>query len=384
MSNGNGHHWSKFCWRDHHNEMALRWCSLAARGFWVELLCIMHEGTPVGHLTINGRPLTPRQIAASAHCTEREAKKLLAELEEAGVFSRTPEGVIFCRRMAREAAAEVASSAAWKAYGTNGGNPQIIRGTVAKVDRQRGYRRSDSPQKTERIFQRDGGRCHWCQIPLERDNPVHPHFFHVDHIIAVRDGGGTEEDNLVASCQRCNMDRARHADPPGNKPNGTVSDNKPPDPSDSNPPVNPTATLGGFRQEPSVFSPQTPLSTEQETEPEEEEREVKDLASVSPVLARVAAACETPPEGTYGDNATQLAVQNLVGKVARNLTSSGEVPMGKRAQRTQIEQINGVLYGEEIDPDGPRRGPVDPQRTVAEQFIALGLPVPAHLVDAVA
>jgi hypothetical protein len=58
--------------------------------------------------------------------------------------------------------------------------------------------------------------------------------------------------------------------------------------------------------------------------------------------------------------------------------------MGKRAQRTQIEQINGVLYGEEIDPDGPRRGPVDPQRTVAEQFIALGLPVPAHLVDAVA
>jgi hypothetical protein len=48
-----------------------------------------------------------------------------------------------------------------------------------------------------------------------------------------------------------------------------------------------------------------------------------------------------------------------------------------------MQQVAGVLYGEEIDPEGPRRGPVDPQRTVAQQFIELGLPVPAHLMEAV-
>jgi hypothetical protein len=108
MSNGNGHHWSKFAWRDWSGDKALHSCTIAARGFWVELLCIMHEGDPVGHLTMNGRPATLRQIASSANVTEKEALKLLAELNEAGVFSRTPEGTIYCRRMVRDAAASEA------------------------------------------------------------------------------------------------------------------------------------------------------------------------------------------------------------------------------------------------------------------------------------
>lgn len=232
MSNGNGHRWSKFWWRDWSGEMALRMCSLAARGFWMELLCVMHEGTPTGYLTINGRAATHRQMASWAGCSEREAKRYEAELEAAQVFSRTEAGVIYCRRMAREAEAEAEARETWRAYGETGGNPKIARGTVPKQDRQRPYRRSDSPQKTERIFQRDGGCCHWCKVPLDRDNPRHPHFFHVDHIVAVRDGGGVDEHNLVASCQRCNMERARQAD---HNDNGH---------SDTNPPDIPTATLG--------------------------------------------------------------------------------------------------------------------------------------------
>lgn len=251
MSNGNGHHWSKFCWRDHQWDVALRACSLPARGYWMAMLCVMHEGTPVGYLTVNGRPVTTKQMASIAFCTEREAKKCEAELEEAGIFSRTEEGVIYCRRMAREALADAAAKEAWEAHGKRGGNPQIIRGTVAKAERQRPYRRSDSPLKTERIFQRDGGCCHWCHTPLVRDNPKHPQFFHVDHIVAVRDGGGVGEDNLVAACQRCNMERARHSG------SGT---------SDSNPLAIPTATLRTFRQQ-----PKKNLEVESEIEPEKRE-----------------------------------------------------------------------------------------------------------------
>lgn len=120
MSNGNGHHWSKFSWRDWTNDKALHSCSLSARAFWLELLAIMHEGAPTGHLTINGRQATLRQMAANANCTEKEATKALAELDDAGVFSRTDEGTIFCRRMVRDAAAsEVGREHAEKRWGAN-------------------------------------------------------------------------------------------------------------------------------------------------------------------------------------------------------------------------------------------------------------------------
>lgn len=104
MSNGNGHHYSKFCWRDWSADKALHPCSLGAKGFWIEMLCIMHEGTPVGHLTLGGKAATIRQMAANAYCTEKEAKKYLAELEESGVFSRTDDGTIYSRRMVKDAA----------------------------------------------------------------------------------------------------------------------------------------------------------------------------------------------------------------------------------------------------------------------------------------
>jgi len=122
MSNGNGHSWSKFSWRDWRGDPALHPCSLAARGFWMEVLCMMHEGCPVGHLTIGGKPATIRQMAANAGCSDKEATRYLAELEEAGVFSRTPDGTIYSRRMVKDAvASEVGRENAAKRW--NGGKP---------------------------------------------------------------------------------------------------------------------------------------------------------------------------------------------------------------------------------------------------------------------
>ena len=123
MSNSNGHRWSKFCWRDWSSDRLLHPCSLAARGLWIELLCIMHEGSPVGHLTLGGKPMTLRQIAANACCSEKDAKKYLAELEAAGVFSRTADGTIYSRRMVKD----VERSETGKAWGKTGGNPQLLK-----------------------------------------------------------------------------------------------------------------------------------------------------------------------------------------------------------------------------------------------------------------
>jgi hypothetical protein len=283
MSNCNGHRWSKFWWRDHQGDAALRACSLAARGYWMELLCVAHEANPVGHVLLNGRKPTARQIAAITGSTEKEAKKLEAELEEAGVFSRLPDGTIFCRRMVRDAATS------------------------------------------------DAGR---------------------EHI-----------------AKRWNGEKSTH--PPNSPPNRGPTDR-------------PTRQPNGEANREATSDPESPpitkkLEVESEEEPEEEGRKFKTLTYASPVLARVAEASETPPVGTYGgepepepaSNALQLATKNLVGKVARKLESSGVVAIGKRAQRTPMQQIAGVLYGEVIEPDGPRRGPMEPVRTVEQQLAAL-------------
>ena len=358
MSNGNGHSWSKFFWRDWRQETGLKLCSLAARGLWMELLCIMHEGTPIGHLAMHGKPMTHRQIALFVGGTEREVRKYEAELEKYGVFSRTEAGVIFCRRMAREAAAEAESKEAWRAHGANGGNPTIIRGTVVKAERQRPYRRSDSPQKTERIFQRDAGCCHWCGVPLVRENPLHPNFFHVDHILAVRDGGGVDEANLVAACQRCNMRRARH-------------DNE--TPSDNNPAEIPTATSNDFRQQGSEASDSNPQKLEADSDPEAKKEDKKELINSS--LSYPCSAREDPEPPP----AARLAVENVVARVASALESSGKKPNGRAPKMSAIQQQVAIIRGPVLDdeappPDAwerPRRGPADPIRSVAEQLAIL-------------
>lgn len=121
MSNGNGHHWSKFSWRDHMADSALMDCSLAAKGFWVGLLALMFDGSPTGYLTINEKPASIRQMALAVRCGIPQATRCLAELEAAGVFSRTVSGTIYSRRMVRDAEASETA----REWGKRGGNPTL-------------------------------------------------------------------------------------------------------------------------------------------------------------------------------------------------------------------------------------------------------------------
>src|SRR5437899_2859018 len=93
------------------HETGLRACSLAARGLWIDVLAFMHQGTPYGHLTLPAtkegakdilRHILPAVLARMVGCGEEEVQNLLNELEDAGVFSRTSEGVIFSRRMVQD------------------------------------------------------------------------------------------------------------------------------------------------------------------------------------------------------------------------------------------------------------------------------------------
>lgn len=78
-------------------------CSLAAQGLWLRMMFIGHDSERYGYLEVNGSPIPPGSIARRCGCTLAQYEALLSELERAGVPSRTPEGVIFSRRMVRDA-----------------------------------------------------------------------------------------------------------------------------------------------------------------------------------------------------------------------------------------------------------------------------------------
>lgn len=94
--------WMKFYPRDWRGDQALRAVSVAARGLWIEMLCVMHEASPYGHLVLGGHAVSNDVLARMAGLGAEECGGLLAELESAGVLSRTRKGIIYSRRMVKD------------------------------------------------------------------------------------------------------------------------------------------------------------------------------------------------------------------------------------------------------------------------------------------
>lgn len=161
--------WIKWYTRDWRGKPALRMCSYAARGLWIDMLTLMAEAEHYGFLLVEGVGApTPRQLAGLLGGTEREIAKLLAELRDANVYSVTggelaakiaelvpadmPAGVILSRRMVRDKAKADRD----RTNGSGGGNPKL-RGKVNP-----GVNPHANPQRSEIRGQR-----------LEREEP-HP------------------------------------------------------------------------------------------------------------------------------------------------------------------------------------------------------------------
>lgn len=88
---------------DHRRDTALQACSFGARALWREILDLMHDGEPYGHLTGGGVAITDSQLARMIPgVTAKKVQRWLAELEQRKVFSRTEAGVIYSRRMVED------------------------------------------------------------------------------------------------------------------------------------------------------------------------------------------------------------------------------------------------------------------------------------------
>jgi len=108
---------------DWRKDPALSACSMAARGLWIELMCIAHESDNYGHLEINGKAMTVPQLARMVGESPTVVSKLVIELDNAGVFSKSEEGVIYSRRMVKDERIRNIRAEA----GRLGGNPNLVK-----------------------------------------------------------------------------------------------------------------------------------------------------------------------------------------------------------------------------------------------------------------
>lgn len=100
----------------------VRCVSHAARGLWIDMLCLMHESDRRGFLQLpNGEPMSEVHIARMTGIPPEEVSRLLTELSTSGVYSCTERGTIYSRRMAKDESKRVKC----KEAGKLGGNPKL-------------------------------------------------------------------------------------------------------------------------------------------------------------------------------------------------------------------------------------------------------------------
>lgn len=114
--------WMKFYPSDWQADQRLGQCGAGARGVWIELIAIMHKSETYGHLLIFGAVPTDAEIARHARLPIKVIRAGIVELERWGVLSRTETGVIYSRRMKRDAE----KRERFTEFGKKGGNPDLL------------------------------------------------------------------------------------------------------------------------------------------------------------------------------------------------------------------------------------------------------------------
>ena len=95
--------WTKWYWADWESDIGLQLCSLASQGLWMQMLSIMARSKNKGYLLDGENQMETKMLAKKARSTVEEIGPLLQDLRDHNVFSETPDGMIYNRRMVRDA-----------------------------------------------------------------------------------------------------------------------------------------------------------------------------------------------------------------------------------------------------------------------------------------
>lgn len=143
--------WMKFYPSDWQSEVTLKRVSRAARSLWLDILLLIHQGGD-HRLHINGDCPTDRDLAAILGDDPRTVRKLIAELESAGVFSRDDQNFITSRRILHDNLKAEKD----RNNGQLGGNPSLKNkglrenGVNPQVKAQNPYTRSQIPEEGDK------------------------------------------------------------------------------------------------------------------------------------------------------------------------------------------------------------------------------------------
>lgn len=172
--------WMKFFPADWRSDPKLRIVSMAARGLWIEMICIMHEAEHYGELTISGATIGSDQLARLVGESVDNVDTWLFELQSAGVFSIRKNGVIYSRRMEKDEN----KRRKLRENGKKGGNPSLCKKEQKQaLDNQEDKTtesRSQKPEKKEKEKKSDadasGDRFEefWQAYPSRPNNPKKP------------------------------------------------------------------------------------------------------------------------------------------------------------------------------------------------------------------
>lgn len=143
--------WSKFYWSDWLSDSGLRRSSLAARGLWMDMLCIAAQADPIGYLAVKKHPLSVDDIARMVGGSEPVVATLIEELERNGVLSRDRNGTIYSRRITRD----VKKSRDAQKNGRKGGNPRLRKTTENQPPDNLPLKDEVKPQKPEASYQKE-------------------------------------------------------------------------------------------------------------------------------------------------------------------------------------------------------------------------------------
>ena len=118
-------------------------CSLAAQGLWLRMMILAHDCEPYGVLERNGKTIPNEVIARQCGCAQGEFERLLQELDDAGVFSRTRTGAIYSRRMVRDAS-ERKKLSKLRSNAGKSGNAKRWKNNGKNEERSQTYRNCDN------------------------------------------------------------------------------------------------------------------------------------------------------------------------------------------------------------------------------------------------
>lgn len=164
----------KFYPKDWMADERLRHISLAAKGLWFNLICLMHIANRDGRLFApNGSPYTIEDIANRLRLPVEEARTLVGELLENKVMAKDKAGVFCNRSMAKKFKREKPTT-----------------------------RKFISKRLRFKILARDNFTCRYCGGKAPDVQLV------LDHVLPVSIGGETTESNLMTSCEDCNAGKS--------------------------------------------------------------------------------------------------------------------------------------------------------------------------------